>query len=369
MKNNRSLIKLLEAVIVASIALSSWISAVAADRNRLAPGVRGLATRAPANMKIDGDLTEFKGAFCTPVEYFNADLKNRAAQFFYMWDDEAFYAGLRTLDTKPFSSADDNHLWEGDAVEWYFDTRQNADFRSQAWPTNANPGAVHCYWSGLKMAEVQPRFCLRPGFLQAIPKTGVQVGARRTKVGMDVEFKLPWANFPNFKPKLNEIIALDAELCYSDGGPRIFRSFVYGSPLSVQQPASLGKIQLVDKLQPADWKACGPVMLPMRCDTAWGQNTKPQVTGYLALPPDQSDQIGKVIFRIIGLNGSTLGEYPGKLETFEPEGNFRRMTAQWPGDLATPGAHQLLGIVYDKNGKELARIAPRMVSVNMVSGY
>src|SRR5262245_16780550 len=111
----------------------------------LAPGVRGLATRAPKNMKIDGDLSEFKGAFCTPVEYFNEKLHDRAAQFFYMWDEEAFYAGLRTLDATPANLAPDDKLWEGDGVEWYFDTRQDENFRSQAWPTNANAGAVHCY--------------------------------------------------------------------------------------------------------------------------------------------------------------------------------------------------------------------------------
>src|SRR5580765_6918300 len=122
--------------LLAALSIIVWTDSAAAKPRPLAAVVRGLATRAPANMKIDGDLSEFKGAFCTPVEYFNADLKNRAAQFFYMWDDEAFYAGLRTLDTKPFSSANDNPLWEGDAVEWYFDTRQDANFRSQAWPTN-----------------------------------------------------------------------------------------------------------------------------------------------------------------------------------------------------------------------------------------
>ena len=36
--------------------------------SQLAPGVRGLATRAPKNMKIDGDISEFQDAFCTPVE-------------------------------------------------------------------------------------------------------------------------------------------------------------------------------------------------------------------------------------------------------------------------------------------------------------
>src|SRR5205814_5115214 len=122
----------------------------------------------------------------------------------------------------------------------------------------------------------------------AIPKIGVEVGARRIQHGMEVEFKLPWANFPNFKPELNAVIALDAELCYSDGGPRVFRSFAYGSPLSVQQPASLGKIQLVERLEPNFWAACGPVMMPIRCDTPWAPNTKTQLTGYIALPPDQA---------------------------------------------------------------------------------
>jgi len=82
----------------------------AAEKDSLQPGVRGLATRAPANMKIDGELSEFRGAFCTPVGYFEGDVKNRAAQFFYMWDDEAFYAGLRTLDEKQANPAPDDRL-------------------------------------------------------------------------------------------------------------------------------------------------------------------------------------------------------------------------------------------------------------------
>src|SRR5262245_2028946 len=166
-----------------------------AQTGQLAQDIRGLAVRAPGNMKVDGDLSEFKSAFCTPVEYFSLDpktLRNRAAQFFYLWDDEAFYAGLRTLDSSPANLADDAHLWEGDGVEWYFDTRQDGDFRSQSWSTNTSPGAVHCYWTGLKGTNVQGRFCLRPGYLKAIPIIGVEVAARRTAQGMEVELKLPW---------------------------------------------------------------------------------------------------------------------------------------------------------------------------------
>ena len=241
------------------------VSSAAGDE--LASGVRGIATRASEPVVLDGNLAEFRDAFCTPINYFHPDQQNRAAQFFYMWDDEAFYAGLRTLDQQRANHAPDDRLWEGDGVEWYFDTRRGPNFRSTTW---TNDGSVHCYWVGLTGTEIAPRFCLRPGYLDAIPQLGVEVAARQTGSGMEVEFKLPWRNFSNFTPKSGEVIAIDAELCYSDGGPRVDRYFAYGSPLSVQQPASLAKVQLVDQLQHEHWPACGPVMMPLRCDTAWG---------------------------------------------------------------------------------------------------
>lgn len=324
-----------------------------------------MATRAPEGMKIDGDLSEFEGSFSTPVEYFHNDLRNRAAQFFYMWDDEAFYAGLRTLDEKQADLAPDDRLWEGDAVEWYFDTRRGDDFRNREW----GKGAVHCYWTGYKDDKIQGRFCLRPGYLDAIPKTGVEVAARKTSYGAEVEFKLPWVNFPDFKPSVGEVIAIDAELCYSDGGPRVFRTFAYGSPLSVQQPASLGKVQLVDQLTPAHLLQCGQVMFPLRCDTEWGQEERAMVSVYMAIPPDHADWVGKVVFEIRDLSGKKLGEYEAMKDIIEPAGRFQRVLARWPSDLAAPGAYQLVGVVYDGDGKELTRVAPRLVSVNMQRGY
>jgi hypothetical protein len=331
----------------------------------LAPGVRGVATRAPSEMKIDGNLEEFHDAFGTPVGYFEPDLENRAAQFFYMWDDTAFYAGLRTLDKKQADPAADDRLWEGDAVEWYFDTRRGPDFRAMTW----GPGAVHMYWTGYKGSELHPRWCLRPDMLKAIPGTGVEVAARRTSDGAEVEFKLPWANFPDFHVEPNAVIALDAELCYSDGAARVNRTFVYGSPLSVQQPASQAKVQLVEKLERDYWKPCGPVMMPVRCDTAWTQKTPALVTGLMALPPNHADAVAKIVFRVIDTLGQTVGDFEGRVEPFGGEGKFARATATWPSDAAVPGAHFLLGIAYDKQGQELTRVAPRMVSVANSQGY
>src|SRR5262245_20741678 len=354
-------------------ALTAALIAVAvcqqSSADDLKPGVRGLATRAPANMKIDGDLSEFHGAFCTPVNYFQAQkpqlLKDRPAQFFYMWDDTAFYAGLRTLDTRQFNGSDDAHLWGGDAVEWYFDTRRDENFRGIDW----GKGAVHMYWTGYDKGDLKPRWCLRPGYLDAIPGKGIEVGARRTSFGAEVEFKLPWENFPNFKPALNETIAIDAELCYSDGAARIDRTFAYGSPLCVQQPAAKGIVQLVEKLEPAHWKQCGAVMAPVRCDTPWTQKTKAHVTGQISLPPDHADQIGKIDFVINDLMGKKLGEYTAERKTIQEAGHFYLAEAQWPADAAPPGQHTLIAIVHDKSGNELCRVAPRLVSAGWLQGY
>lgn len=345
--------------------LACCLAAWPAGAAELAQGVRGLATRAPRVMKIDGDLAEFDQAFATPVGYFEADLENRAAQFFYLWDDEAFYAGLRTLDKKQANPAPDHQLWEGDGVEWYFDTRRGGDFRARSW----GRGAVHMYWTAYKGAELKPRWCLRPDMLQAISGQGVEVAARRTSYGAETEFKLPWANFPGFKPERGAVIALDAELCYSDGAARTDRTFAFGSPLSVQQPASQAPVQLVDRLEAKHWKQCGPVMMPVRCDTAWVQEGRAMVTGLAALPPNHSGEVSKVVFRITDLEGRTVGEFPGRVETLQAEGKFLRARAEWPTDLAVPGAHHLLAIAYDRQGGELTRVAPRLVSVNNVQGY
>jgi hypothetical protein len=154
-----------------------------ARSEELQPGVRGLATRAPAEMKIDGDLSEFRGAFCTPVNYFHPQTGERAAQFFYMWDETAFYAGLRTLDTKQANFAPDDRLWEGDGVEWYFDTRRDENFRGLDW----GKGAVHCYWR-VQQDRGEPAVCA-PGYLDAIGRSACRWG-RKTDMGRWIQAAL-----------------------------------------------------------------------------------------------------------------------------------------------------------------------------------
>ena len=109
--------------------------------------------------------------------------------------------------------------------------------------------------------------------------------------------------------------------------------------------------------------------MPVRCDTAWNQKEKAQAHGMIALPPNHTDLIGKVVFRLTDLPGATLGEFQAKAQPMVKEGNFARAFASWPDDLAPPGAHHVTVIIYDKRGEELTRIAPRLVSTSMRQGY
>ena len=43
----------------------------------------------------------------------------------------------------------------------------------------------------------------------------------------------------------------------------------------------------------------------------------------MAMPPNQGEQIGNVVFRLPGLDGATLGEFPAKFETIEEHGRHR----------------------------------------------
>ena len=103
-------------------------------------------------------------------------------------------------------------------------------YYSKHYPEGRNCQLKGTAGERLENDEIKSRFCLRPGFLEAIKKTGVEVvGVRRTDHGMEVEFKLPWENVSGFEAEAGKVITLDSELCYGDGDPRLFRTFALGA--------------------------------------------------------------------------------------------------------------------------------------------
>jgi hypothetical protein len=333
---------------------------------KLEPGVRGLVTRAPGPVTIDGKLGEWEEAFCTPVHYNHVRLGDRAAQFFYMWDDEAFYIGLRCLDTKQANPGALAATYDGDAVEFYFDTRSGGALRGKDW----TDGAIHFFFSPFQGAELRPRWVMRQGI--ATSKTvlnGVALAATRTRQSYEVEFKLPWSNFPNFSPRLGAVLALDAELCSGDGERRTDRTFAYGSPLSVQQPASLGKVELVKAYDPDYFEATGPVAFPFQVDTPWIQSVRATVQGVVAIPPGFVSIVGETEVRIHDTEGKVIKTIPAPVEGFGPEGlGFARAVARWSVDDFAPGTYFATARVAARTGKTLVTVAPRMVDEAIISG-
>lgn len=332
----------------------------------LAPGVRGLVTRSPGKVLLDGSLREWSEAYCTPVGYAHVRPLERAAQFFYMWDDEAFYLGLRCLDTKQANPAPSTTIWNGDALEFYFDARRGDALRSKDWTT----GAIHLHMSAFQIDKIKPRWIVRPGIATSDAKLeGVEMAATQTKTSYELEIKLPWKNFPGFEPKLGAVLALDAELCSGDGGLRTDRTFSYGSPLSVQQPASQGKVELVQSFEPEYFAAAGPCSFPMWVDTPWSQAERGQVQAVVAVPPAFLEIAGEIDVRIHDLDGKIVKTIPAPVVPFGPKGlGFARAEAHWSIDDFPPGTFFVTARVTSRTGKPLTTVAPRLVSEGVISG-
>ncbi len=224
-------------------ALTRCGTAQAAD-----PPVRGVISRAAAPVKIDGKMDEWAGAFMTPVSTGHPDWRNRAAVWSYLWDDEKLYIGLRCLDEKPFNRAN-GPIYDGDGVEFYLDLRAGEDLGKPQWGENT----LHMFWTGQSDGEFKPRMAIRPGIaaFQNLKLEGAEVACTPTPDGYELEFALPWKLFPNFKPEAGRVIGIDCELCSSDGGPRRDRNWVYSGVEAVGGPAVFGRVQLVDRWDPA----------------------------------------------------------------------------------------------------------------------
>lgn len=322
-------------------------------------GVRGLVTRAPSKVVVDGSLREWTEAFCTPVHYNHRKLPNRAAQFLYCWDDEALYVGLRCLDKTQSNAAPLATTYNGDAVEFYLDARTGDALRSKDW----SPGAIHFYYSPFEGNDLKPRWTIRRGI--ATSNTildGVQIAATRDADHYDVELKLPWANFPSFTPKLGAVLALDAELCSSDGKERVDRTFAYGSPLSVHQPASLGKVELVKTFDPDYLNEAGPAAFPLWVDTPAEQRDRAQVIATVGVPPAFVPIVGSVEIRLHDRDGKIVRTVPTRIESFGPkELSFVRAQGSWSIDDFAPNTYFATARVVARTGKSLTTVTPRMV--------
>jgi len=138
----------------------------------------GLIPKAQKPIKFDGKLADWDGAFVTPVHVGHPDFANRGGQFFYLWDDQALYIGLKCLDQKPAHVGGDNQLWNGDAVEFYLDVRRG----DKLGAAHFGPGTLHMFWTPFTKTEIKPRLAVRdlPAF-KDFKLQGAEVAADKTQ--------------------------------------------------------------------------------------------------------------------------------------------------------------------------------------------
>jgi hypothetical protein len=337
--------RIVPALLVMSLAVSP---APAGDKP-----VVGLIPKAQKPVTLDGKLDDWDGAFVTPVHVGHPDFANRGGQFLYLWDEKNLYIGLRCLDQKPAHVGTDSQVWNGDAVEFYLDTRRGDKLGAVAF----GPGTLHMFYTPFTRAEVKPRLQVRdlPAF-KDFRLRGAEVAAARTPWGYTAEFKLPWANFPGFTPRAREVIGVECELCSGDGGPRVDRTFVYSSPAAVGSPSAFGRVRLVDRIDAGALKPVGRALLPLSLTRSANY---PWLYGTVCISPTIEGPLAKLEGRLLDAGGKVRKTSAGSKKALD--GGFTLWTGSWEMFDLPPGIYTLELVATDKAGAVITSRAEKVL--------
>jgi hypothetical protein len=316
----------------------------------------GLIPKAQKPIALDGKLDDWDGAFVTPVHIGHPDFANRGGQFLYLWDDENLYIGQRCLDKKMGHVAPDNQLWNGDAVEFYLDTRRGDKLGAAAF----GPGTLHMFVTPFTKTDLKPRFAVRdlPEF-KNFKLQGAEVAAVKTPWGYTAEFKLPWSNFPDFRAKVGEIIGIECELCSSDGGLRSDRTFTFSSPAVVGSPSAFARVQLVDRIEAGSLKPYGRALLPLSltrsANYAWLYTT-------VCVSPTIEKSVVTLEGRILDAGGKVRKTAAAAKKTVD--GGFSLWNSSWELFDLPPGVYTLEVTAKDKSGAAVTSRTEKLLHGN-----
>jgi hypothetical protein len=204
------------------------------------------------------------------------------------------------------------------------------------------------FWTPFTGTEVKPRWQVRdlPAFRDFKLK-GAEVAAVKTPWGYTAEFKLPWANFPGFQPRAGEPLGIDCELCSSDGGPRVDRTFVYSSPAAVSTPAAFGRVKLVDRTDPTQLQACGRALLPLSLTKSANYDW---LYATACLSPTVEKSVARIEGKVLDKEGKARKTTAGTRQTLEGSG-FVMWTAGWELFDLPAGVYTVEVTALDKQGK------------------
>lgn len=312
------------------------------------PPIRAAIPKARKPVVCDGILDDWSGALAAPVHVGHPDWANRGGEFLLLWDEENLYVGLRCLDKHPIHVGRDDQIWNGDAVEFYLDTRAEPDLGKPQFA----PGTLHMFWTPFTQTELRPRLQVRPlPVFRELKLQGAEVVGRKTPWGYEAEFKLPWRNFPQFSPKARTVLGLDLELCSSDGGPRSDRTFVWTGPASVGSPAAFARVQLVEQLQDEHLQALGPTLLPL---TLTQSHNYPWLYATVGVASTIVPRVAVIEGRLLDLTGKAVRSTSAPPQA-EPQSGLVVWRGSWELVDLPPGTYWLEVSARDKNGQEITR--------------
>lgn len=303
----------------------------------------GLIPKAHRPIPMDGKLTGWDGAFVTPVHVGHPDFANRGGQFLFLWDDDNLYVGLRCLDRTPAHVGNDDQVWNGDAVEFYLDVRRGDKLGAAEF----GPGTLHMFYTPFTRTDLKPRLRVRdlPAF-KDFKLQGAEVTGQKTSWGYTAELKLPWKNFPDFVPKAGEALGIDGELCSSDGGPRVDRTFVYSGPAAVGSPSAFGHVKLVETIDAKDLRPLGRALLPLSltksANYAW-------LHGTVCISPTIEKSVARLEGKLLDATGKVRKTTTGSTKMLD--GGFTLWTGSWELFDLPSGVYTVELVATDKEGK------------------
>jgi len=190
---------------------------------------------------------------------------------------------------------------------------------------------------------------------------GAKVAAEKTPWGWTAEFKLPWKNFPEFKARVGEVIGIDCELCSSDGGLRVDRTFVYSGPAAVGSPSAFGRVKLVDMIEDDSLKPLGRALLPLAltksANYAW-------LYGSVCISPTIEKSVARLEGKIIDGDGKVRTTTAGNRKTLD--GGFVMWSGSWELFDFPPGSYSVELTALDKEGKVVTSRTEKLLHGNPV---
>ena len=103
---------------------------------------------------------------------------------------------MRCLDTHQANPGPDSTTWNGDALEFYFDTRQGDALRGKDWTSARFISISRRSARGDQTALGGARRDRDERYEAGRRRTG----RAQTKSSYELELKIPWRNFPGFAP-------------------------------------------------------------------------------------------------------------------------------------------------------------------------